>query len=676
MHPPKSGVKRKRPDGTRIEKQLPSCRSLFILLSLVAVNGFTPWMPLERRPVQYSVHLFSQREPLTDASSKLPPWLTQHEVATGDDVTQQVDALEKRLHHLGWDDFQVSHIVQDINRIARVDRSVALGCMDFIHIYMDSLSSELASSIFLSSAVLQASIQHYVKCVLVRKSGALECVKEDVHEVLLHHQENFAKDTTLLRLQSKATTEIVDCKAIVPFQASVRMRNEVEAICMAAARIKRAELLIQSILSPSHTVSDRVQGLLLSLTDDFRALMIRCVACLYRLQGVANEETKKLSPQTIRLAKDGLQVYSILAGRLGLSQLKKQIENAAFRVLYRRQYQAVTSYYSEVGPLMNTVANYLQTEAIQTLQHDEKLMALVENLEVETRVKEPLSLWRKLIKKSRGRALVLGDYARVSSTPAVFDKESTDTLAYPSGLVSSGVFDFVALRVIVGARKWSNDEDDELVREREKLLCYYIQNRLGALWGVSRVKDYIQYPKPNGYQSLHHTSEIALLGQVHIPFEVQIRSVEMHDAAEHGFASHWCYKLGSSDRAPVTRLLKPCSDESATATPFCGEHEQNSTDQSLVYQKRMPSKSYLDALHLAKKREANVYVFMGSEDESDQFGGLITLPSNACVRDALAVVEETKPTDDLSDKKIMRNGQRAGLNEPVANGDVLWLKAV
>jgi ppGpp synthetase/RelA/SpoT-type nucleotidyltranferase len=654
-----------------------ACRSLFFLVSLVAVsvNGFTPWMSQGRRPLCYSVRLFSQLEQLTVASSKLPPWLTQHEVATCDDVTQQLEALEQRLHRLGWDDFEVAHILQDIRQIAQGDWSVALGCMDFIHVYMDSLSSELASSIFLSPAVLQASIQHYVQCILVRKSGVLERVKQDVPD-FLRHREDLAKDTKSLRLQSKATTEKVDCKAIVPLQYPVRTRTEVEVICMAAARIKRAEILIQSILSPSHTVSDRVQGLLLALTDDFRALMIRCVACLYRLQGMANEETKRLSPQTIRLAKDGLQVYSILAGRLGLPQLKKQIENAAFRVLYRRQYQAVASYYNEVGPLMNTVANYLQKEAIQTLQNDAKLMALVEDLDVETRVKEPLSLWKKLIKKSRGRALVLGDYARVSSIPVVFDDKSTDTQAYPPGLVSSGVFDFVALRVVVRARKWRNDEDGDLIREREKLLCYYVQNRLGALWGVSRAKDYIQFPKPNGYQSLHHTSGIALRGQIHIPFEVQIRSGEMHDAAEHGIASHWCYKLGSSDRAPVTRLLKPCSDKSATATTFSGENEQDSTDQSFVHQKRVPSKSYLDALHLAKKREANVYVFMGSEDESDKFGGLISLPSNACVRDALAVVKVTEPTDDLRDKTIMRNGQRAGLNEPVANGDVLWLKAV
>jgi ppGpp synthetase/RelA/SpoT-type nucleotidyltranferase len=653
---------------------MPLFRSLFFLLSVVSVNGFThPWVSQNRRPLRYSVHLVSQTEQLTVASSQLPPWLKQHEVATWDDVTQQLEALEGRLHHLGWDNYEISLIVQDIRQIARGDRSVALGCMDFLHITMDS--SESASSIFLSPAVLQASIQHYVQCILVRKSGVLERVQEDIYDFMLHHREDLAKDTKSMRLPFKATTEIVDCQAIVPLQASVRTRNEVEAICMAAARIKRAEILIQTILSPSHTVSDRVQGLLLSLTDDFRALMIRCVACLYRLQGVAREETLRLSPQTIRLAKDGLQVYSILAGRMGLPQLKKQIENAAFRVLYRRQYQAVASYYNEVGPLMNTVANYLQTEAIQTLQNDEKLMALMEHLEVETRVKEPLSLWKKLIKKSRGRALVLGDHARVSSTPVVFDRVSTDTQAYPPGLVSSGVFDFVALRVIVRARKWSNDEDDELVREREKLLCYYVQNRLGALWGVSRPKDYIQFPKPNGYQSLHHTSEIAILGHIHIPFEVQIRSGEMHDAAEHGIASHWCYKLGSSDRAPVTRLLKPCSDDSATATSFSGENESDIIDQSFVYQERMPSKSYLDALHLAKKREANVYVFMGSEDECDKYGSLVSLPSNACVRDALAVVKVTEPTNDLGDKTIMRNGQRAGLNEPVSNGDVLWLKA-
>ena len=568
---------------------------------------------------------------------------------------------------------------------------MALGCMEFLQTYMDSLSSSTSSSIFLSPVVLQASIRHYVQCVLVRTSGVFNRVNVDVlrtpHDSGAPHRPSKRKtNDEQMTLHSKATQtaiQVMDSSAMVPlFQGTKRQTNdlEVQAIAMAAARIKRAEILLQSMLPPPlHSASDRVQGLLLSVTDDFRALMMRCVACLYRLQGIGVMADDNKNPDTIRWAKDGLHVYSILAGRLGLFQLQKQIENAAFRVLYRRQYQAVTAFYTDVGPLMNTVASYLQVEAVQTLSKDEKLMALVEDLNVETRVKEPLSLWRKLIKKSRGRALVVGDRSRVPSAPVILDHDdSTDTQAFPPGIVSSGVFDFVALRVVVRARKWSENEDDELTREREKLLCYYIQNRLGAQWGASRVKDYIQFPKPNGYQSLHHTSGIALRGDIHIPFEVQIRSGEMHDAAEYGIASHWCYKLGNTtDRRTETKLLQPCSAEPEPAIFRDEEKKKASIDKACVRQTSRPNKSYLDALHLAKKREANVYVFMSSEDESSEYaGGLISLPNNARVRDALAVVKTTELTNGVGDKTIMRNGQKAGLNEPVANGDVLWLRAV
>ena len=95
-------------------------------------------------------------------------------------------------------------------------------------------------------------------------------------------------------------------------------------------------------------------------------------------------------------------------------------------------------------------------------------------------------------------------------------------------------------------------------RARERLLCYYVREKLRSKWpaiGANRIKDYIHYPKPNGYQSLHYTSALSQAG-FEFPFEVQIRSQEMHLIAEHGVASHWGYKLGNAS-APTTLSLPP-----------------------------------------------------------------------------------------------------------------------
>mmetsp|Transcript_25355 Transcript_25355/g.37196 ORF Transcript_25355/g.37196 Transcript_25355/m.37196 type:complete len:481 (+) Transcript_25355:237-1679(+) len=125
------------------------------------------------------------------------------------------------------------------------------------------------------------------------------------------------------------------------------------------------------------------------------------------------------------------------------------------------------------------------------------------------------------------------------------------------------VHDAIAIRIIVHTKDNEEEYTMEQRRQKEEFLCYYmfqlIYNRFPSFSSfggggeeesdddASRFKDYISNPKPNGYQSIHYTATLYWYGE-HWPFEVQVRSEEMHRMAEFGVAAHWDYKLqGNSD---------------------------------------------------------------------------------------------------------------------------------
>ena len=315
--------------------------------------------------------------------------------------------------------------------------------------------------------------------------------------------------------------------------------------------MKRAEILAQVVLdtgrTPSKEEAARLRGLLLSVMDDWRALAIRSVACLYRLEGILYDaeqgaaEYVELSPENVKATREALHVYAPLAQRLGMQRLKAKLEDRAFRIMYRRQYDVVSSLYSENGTEMALISSDVSSRMEQVLRQTPGLMDELEELRVTSRVKEPYSLWKKLLKlRYRGGTKSLAGTRRIERR-TWWDQQNQSELSLMD------VKDGIAVRVILKARRWSPDEPDETVRYRERVLCYYVQHVLRDYWPVvdkSRVKDYIRYPKSNGYQSLHYTSAIKSDGRTW-PFEVQVRSQEMHRIAEYGVAAHWDYKLGN-----------------------------------------------------------------------------------------------------------------------------------
>jgi GTP pyrophosphokinase len=189
-----------------------------------------------------------------------------------------------------------------------------------------------------------------------------------------------------------------------------------------------------------------------------------------------------------RIAQETRDIYAPIAGRLGMSRIKNELEELAFRHLDPRAYKAL----HEQVEAKRKVAEGLIEELIRMLR--EKLdEAQVPVVSIDGRLKR---LWSIHLKLQRQK------------------------------IPLDQVYDFIALRIITRSVKD----------------CYGVLGIIHQMWSPvpGRFKDFIAMPRPNGYQSLH-TSVVSDQG---IPFEVQIRSEEMHRIAEEGIAAHWKYKEG------------------------------------------------------------------------------------------------------------------------------------
>jgi (p)ppGpp synthase/HD superfamily hydrolase len=278
-------------------------------------------------------------------------------------------------------------------------------------------------------------------------------------------------------------------------------------------------------VTPDRKDAENLRDLLLTETKDWRALAIRSAASLYRLRGLIKANQPELTREAVRTAREALNIYAPLASRMGMHRLKNELEGTAFRILYRRQYKSVTSLRSrssagktyskekDLAGSMQMLLDNVKSEMVTMLNNDKEFQNQAANFSVTARVKEPYSMWKKMLR--------LG-YNHVLQVP-----------------------DALALRIVLDAKKLTPDEPQEVTQARERALCYYAQKLCLEKWKPNptdpRYKDYIEKPKRNGYQSLHYTAKTNWDGE-DWSLEFQIRSGEMHKVAEFGLASHWDYK--------------------------------------------------------------------------------------------------------------------------------------
>lgn len=227
--------------------------------------------------------------------------------------------------------------------------------------------------------------------------------------------------------------------------------------------------------------TERVRKMLLAFSRDLRVVLLRLASRLQTLRFFA--AAKQACPPSV--AAESLQVFAPLANRLGIWQIKWELEDLAFRFLEPAHYQSVARLLDE-----RRVERERGVEAFRR-RLAEDLAAHGLTAQVQGRPKHLYSIWKKML----GKQL---DFAQV--------------------------LDVRAVRVIVA----------------DVSACYAVLGRVHELYRpvAGEFDDYIERPKPNGYQSLH----TVVLDEEGRAVEVQIRTPAMHDRAEHGVAAHWAYK--------------------------------------------------------------------------------------------------------------------------------------
>lgn len=234
--------------------------------------------------------------------------------------------------------------------------------------------------------------------------------------------------------------------------------------------------------SPNTEQAENFRKLLLAMSEDIRVLLVKLAD---RLHNMRTLHFIKDNDRRRRIALETMEIYAPLAERIGMEQMKAELEDLAFAELWPEARASIVHRLEQLRPTGSALIERIVAELRSTLA-DAGIEA-----EVTGREKSPLSIWRKMERKN------------------VTFEQLADIMAFRV-LVDSVASCYAAL----GA-----------VHERYAML-------------PGRFKDFISTPKPNGYRSLHTT----ILGPERRKIEVQIRTREMHEVCELGVAAHWVYK--------------------------------------------------------------------------------------------------------------------------------------
>jgi GTP pyrophosphokinase len=230
--------------------------------------------------------------------------------------------------------------------------------------------------------------------------------------------------------------------------------------------------------------AENFRKMLLAMVDDIRVILVKLADRLHNMRTLQHMTEER----RIRIAQETLDIYAPIANRLGIAKVKNELEELSFKYLEPTAYESLRAQVDTKRKATESAIDEARAAIAAKLGE-----AQVPVVQIDGRIKRLYSIWLKLKKQ----------------------KIDLDQ-----------VYDLAALRVVVPTVKD----------------CYAALGIIHQTWSPvpGRIKDFIAMPRPNGYQSLH-TSVISERG---LPFEVQIRTEEMHRRAEEGIAAHWKYKEG------------------------------------------------------------------------------------------------------------------------------------
>ena len=231
---------------------------------------------------------------------------------------------------------------------------------------------------------------------------------------------------------------------------------------------------------------ENLRKMFMAMSKDIRVVLIKIADRLHNMRTMQYQSPEK----QIKKCRETMDIYAPLAHRLGMQKLKWELEDTALRYLEPVYYEGIM--------------NYLNAHKEQ----DEAFMHTIQE---------------RITTRLAAVGIRNTTYGRIKHVYSIFRKMHTQ------GKTLDELYDVYAFRVIV----------DSIPD------CYNVLGHIHDLFNLvpGRFKDYISTPKPNMYQSLHTT----VIGSQGIPFEVQIRTWQMHETAEYGIAAHWKYKQGTGD---------------------------------------------------------------------------------------------------------------------------------
>lgn len=252
---------------------------------------------------------------------------------------------------------------------------------------------------------------------------------------------------------------------------------------------------------------ENLRKMLIAMSKDIRVILIKIADRLHNMRTMQYQTPEK----QIQKCRETMDVYAPLAHRLGMQKIKWELEDTALRYLAPMEY--------------NEIMSYLQAHK----EKDEAFMRTIQD---------------KITQRLTSVGIHNTTYGRIKHVYSIYRK------MLAQGKTIDELYDIYAFRVIV-----------DTIPD-----CYNVLGHVHDLFSLvpGRFKDYISTPKPNMYQSLHTT----VIGSQGIPFEVQIRTWQMHETAEYGIAAHWKYKQGTGtgtekDFEWVRRLLESQQDSDA-----------------------------------------------------------------------------------------------------------------
>ena len=282
---------------------------------------------------------------------------------------------------------------------------------------------------------------------------------------------------------------------------------------MVSAVTKLTKSNLSNMLNREDRQAENLRRMFLSIARDVRVVIIKLADRLHNVRTLEYCSKEK----RVRKAKETLQVYAPLADRFGMGAIKCELEDRCFSFIMPEEFRR-----------LQTLIEPKQEERLALLKTAQRrIEELLNNagikFEISGRRKHIYSIYKKLTNKK---------------------------------CTINEIYDLVALRIIVGT-----------VQD-----CYAVLGLVHQIWRPmpGRIKDYISMPKTNGYRSLHTT----LFSEQGMPFEVQIRTFEMHQTAEYGIAAHWMYKEGRTKLGDITanlewlRELVAYDDEANSSTEY------------------------------------------------------------------------------------------------------------